>query len=126
MFSLGEAHRYFLYREATDMRKGFNGLSGLVRNELDKDPLSGDVFVFINRSRNRMKLLVWEGDGFLLLYKRLEKGRFEYPRFNDNSQDAKISWQQLMLIVKGIDLKSVKKRKRFSLKKKQLKPTKFL
>ncbi len=122
MFSLGEAHRYYLYRDATDMRKGFNGLSGLVRNELDKDPLSGDVFVFINRSRNRMKLLVWESSGFVLYYKRLERGRFEYPMLTEKSPDAIISWQQLMLIVKGIDLKSVKKRKRFSLKKKQLKP----
>ena len=104
------------------MRKGFDGLSGLIRNELDKDPLSGDVFVFINRSRNRMKLLVWEGDGFLMFYKRLAQGRFEYPRLNGNSLDVKISWQQLMLIVKGINLKSVKKRKRFSLKKKPLKP----
>jgi len=117
MFSLGEAHRYYLYQEAADLRKGFNGLSGLVRNELDKDPLSGDVFIFINRSGNRMKLLLWEEGGFLLLYKRLERGRFEYPVVDSTGLGAVISWQQLLFIVKGIDLKSVKKRRRYSHKK---------
>jgi len=121
MFSLGEAHRYYLYQEAADLRKGFNGLSGLVRNELDKDPLSGDVFIFINRSRNRMKLLLWEEGGFLLLYKRLARGRFEYPVVDADGLGAVISWQQLMLIVKGIDLNSIRKRKRFSYKKRGLK-----
>ena len=57
MLSLGSSHRYYLYRGVTDMRKGFDGLSGLVRNELGRDPLSGDVFVFVNRRRDRMKLL---------------------------------------------------------------------
>ncbi len=117
MFSLNERHQYYLYESSTDMRKGFDGLSGLVRNELDKNPLSGDVYIFINRGRNRMKLLVWEEGGFVLYYKRLERGRFEYPSLRGDGKSAIISWQQLMLIVKGIDLKSVKRRKRFSLKK---------
>jgi len=73
MFSLNERHQYYLYESSTDMRKGFDGLSGLVRNELDKNPLSGDVYIFINRGRNRMKLLVWEEGGFVLYYKRLER-----------------------------------------------------
>ena len=78
MFSLTERHRYFLYRSATDMRKGFDGLSGVVRNDLGMDPLSGDVFIFLNRRRTHMKLLVWEDSGFVVYYKRLERGRFEW------------------------------------------------
>lgn len=115
MFSLSEQHRYFLYRTPTDMRKGFDGLSGLVRNDLKMNPLSGDVFIFINRSRNRMKLLTWEAGGFVLYYKRLEGGRFEYPVVSQTGQSALITWAKLMLIVKGISLQSVKQRKRFSL-----------
>ena len=114
MFSLSDRHQYYLYAPATDMRKGFDGLSGLVRNEMSSNPLSGDVYIFINRGRNRMKLLVWESGGFVLYYKRLERGRFELPEVSTTDQQAKISWQKLMLIVKGIDLQSVKKRKRFN------------
>ena len=120
MFSLSERHHYYLYAPATDMRKGFDGLSGLVRNEMGSNPLSGDVYIFINRGRNRMKLLVWEAGGFVLYYKRLERGRFELPNVSSDGKRAKISWQKLMLIVKGIDLKSVKKRRRY----KRLSPAK--
>ena len=76
MFSLGNA-RYYIYREATDMRKSFDGLCGLVSGRLGKSPMSGDVFIFINKSRNRIKLLRWEPGGFVLFYKRLERGTFE-------------------------------------------------
>ena len=117
MFSLSERHRYFLHQSPTDMRKGFDGLSGLVSNALQMDPLSGDVYIFINRNRNRMKLLVWEAGGFVLYCKRLERGRFEYPLMDQNAKSAVITWHQLMLIVKGIELKSIKQRKRYLLKK---------
>lgn len=113
MFSLTATHRYYLYRPATDMRKGFDGLSGLVRNDLDQDPMSGDVFIFLNRRRTHMKLLVWEESGFVVYYKRLERGRFEYPEVGHSGQSAVISWQQLMLIVQGIDLRYVRQRKRY-------------
>ena len=115
MFSLNDRYRYFLYCSATDMRKGFDGLSGLVRNDLGMDPLSGDVFIFINRRRTHIKLLVWEDSGFVVYYKRLERGRFEYPQINGGQRSVSISWRQLMLIIQGIDLKSVRQRKRFSL-----------
>jgi transposase len=118
MFSLNEQNRYFLYRSATDMRKGFDGLSGVVRNDLGMDPLSGDVFIFLNRRRTHMKLLVWEDSGFVVYYKRLERGRFEYPNMDEPSRGLVISWRQLMLIIEGIELKSVRQRKRFSLAKK--------
>lgn len=113
MFSLTATHRYYLYRPATDMRKGFDGLSGLVRNDLDQDPMSGDVFIFLNRVRTHMKLLVWEDSGFVVYYKRLERGRFEYPDVEHCGQSAMISWRQLMLIVQGIELGSIRQRKRY-------------
>jgi len=78
MFTLGSA-RYFLYREPTDMRKSFDGLCGVVTGGLGQNPMSGDVFIFINRHRNRIKLLRWETGGYVLFYKRLEKGTFELP-----------------------------------------------
>ena len=118
MFSLTERHRYFLYRSATDMRKGFDGLSGVVRNDLGMDPLSGDVFIFLNRRRTHMKLLVWEDSGFVVYYKRLERGRFESPNLDGSSRSMVISWRQLMLIIEGIELQSVRQRKRFSLSQK--------
>ena len=118
MFSLNERNRYFLYRSATDMRKGFDGLSGVVRNDLGMDPLSGDVFIFLNRRRTHMKLLVWEDSGFVVYYKRLERGRFEYPNMDGPSRGIVISWRQLILIIQGIELKSVRQRRRFSLAKK--------
>ena len=113
MFSLGEGHRYYWYARSTDMRKGFDGLSGIVRDEMAGNPLSGDVYLFINRGRNRMKLLVWETDGLVLYYKRLERGRFELPDVSVDGKSAKISYEKLLLIVKGIELKSVKKKRRF-------------
>ena len=72
--------RYGLYCLPTDMRKGFDSLSGLVRSTLDRDPLSGEVFVFVSRTRMHVTLLYWDGDGFVLYYKRLEKGCFRVPR----------------------------------------------
>lgn len=118
MFSLTERHRYFLYRSATDMRKGFDGLSGVVRNDLGMDPLSGDVFIFLNRRCTHMKLLVWEDSGFVVYYKRLERGRFESPDMDETGRSMVISWRQLMLIIEGIELESVRQKKRFSLPKK--------
>jgi transposase len=105
--------RFFLYCDVTDMRKSFDALSGIIRSTLDKDPLGGDVFVFINRRRNRMKLLVWEQTGFWLLYKRLEKGTFQFPVHSEEQPDIQISYDELLMIVQGIDLNFVKRRPRF-------------
>ena len=85
---------------------------------MQQNPLSGDVYIFINARRNRMKLLVWESGGFVLYYKRLESGTFEYPQMNKDGQSASLSWHQLLLIVKGISLQSTRQRKRFYLAKK--------
>lgn len=100
------------------MRKSFDGLSGIVRNELGKDPLSGEVFIFINKRCNQVKILLWEGDGFLLYYKRLEKGTYELPSRKDTSLTVELRSDELMLILQGISLKSVRRRKRYHLEKK--------
>jgi len=117
MFNLNAHQHYYLYSESTDMRKGFNGLSGLIRNELGKDPLSGAVYIFINRSRNRMKVLVWERGGFVLYYKLLESGTFQIPVIEADSTSCQISWHQLVLMMEGVALESVRKRKRYELGK---------
>lgn len=117
MLSLGPQQRYFLYAEVADMRKGFDGLSGLVSNAMQGDAVSGDVFIFVNRRRDRMKLLVWDRSGFVLWYKRLESGTFELPKPREGEQSIGISWQKLVLILEGVKLDSVVQRKRFLLKK---------
>ena len=108
MIAFSSAQRYYYYREATDMRKSFDGLSGLIRTGLNRDPLSGDVFVFINRRRTHIKLLVWDRNGFVLFYKRLERGTFEIPH------PGQLSWHQLVLMLEGISLKTVRYRRRYS------------
>lgn len=113
MLSLHPSQRYFFYNGVTDMRKGFDGLCGVVRDQFQRDPLSGDVFIFLSRSGSRIKFLHWQGDGFALYYKRLEKGTFEFGRTTSCSSVA-ISAQELMLIMEGISLASVKKRVRYS------------
>ena len=79
MLHLSASCQYYLYPHPVNMRKSFDGLSGIVQNELKADPLSSAVFIFLNRRRNQVKLLLWEGDGFSLYHKRLEKGTYELP-----------------------------------------------
>ncbi len=105
--------RYFVYRHAADMRKGFDGLCGLVFNEFLMSPLSGDVFIFLNHRRNRIKILHWQGDGFAIYHKRLESGTFEIPINNDAEKSIEINASTIQLILEGINLSSIKKRKRF-------------
>jgi len=114
MFALTSSHRYFLFNTPTDMRKGFDGLSGLVRGQLRQNPLSGDVFIFVNRQRNKVKLLKWEEGGFVLYYKRLERGTFELPNVQDKTNSCQMRWSDLVMMVDGISMKNVRRRKRFS------------
>ena len=107
-------HRsYYLYRKETDMRKGFDSLCGIIQNELGRKVTGGDAFIFINRSRTHLKLLVWEMDGFTLVYRRLEKGTFEVPSFNLDQDSLSITSEQLNCILKGITLSLIKYRKRY-------------
>jgi len=111
MMTFGSGFRYFVYREPADMRKSFDGLCGLVRNAMQRNPLSGDVFVFLNRARTHVKLLVWDRSGFVLYAKRLEQGTFERPA---SSGDAPVTWAELTCMMEGVALRSVRYRKRYS------------
>ena len=113
ILSFSNRYRYFVYGNGCDMRKGYDGLSGLVRNEFKKDPLLGDVFIFLSRGRNKIKLLHWQGDGFCIFSKRLEKGTFEIPKQSSSQNAMEISPHQLQFILEGIILSSVKKRVRY-------------
>jgi transposase len=112
MLHLATSCRYFLFRGEADMRKGFDSLSGLVSNEMNQQVLTGDVFVFLNRKRNHIKLLRWEGDGFALYHKRLERGRYERPAASEKN-GSDLNHEQLLLMLQGIALKSVRKLKRY-------------
>lgn len=112
MFSITSA-RYYLHRESTDMRKSFDSLCGLVVRELGENPMSGDVFLFVNKPRNRIKLLRWEVGGFVLFYKRLEKGSFELPIIENNDKKITLDYGQLAMLITGISLRNAKKRARF-------------
>jgi transposase len=103
--------RIFLCTRPTDLRKGFDGLHGLVLEVLRQDPLSGDLFVFLNKRRDRLKLLVWDGDGWMVLYKRLESGTFRPPAGHEHS--LTLSSAQLALLLGGIDLTTTRQRKRY-------------
>jgi transposase len=116
MIGLDQKRRYYLYSGITDIRKSFDGLSGLVINEMKGQLLSGDVFIFLNRRRNMIKLLVWDRSGFVIYYKRLEKGTFEIPLSEGAS--AQIEWSQLIMILEGIQLKSVNRRLRYAVPEK--------
>lgn len=103
--------RIFVSREPTDMRKGFDGLSGEVIDVIDEDPQSGHLFVFFNRRRDRMKCLVWERSGFWLLYKRIEHGRFQIFDRATTRTSFEITSAELALLLDGIDLRGSKRRR---------------
>lgn len=108
--------RIHLCTEPTDMRRGFDGLSGMVTTLLEQDPLSGHLFVFRNRNRDKLKILYWDTDGLAIWYKRLEQGTFQFP--TDGAQEelragVVITHSQLALLLGGIDLASARKRKRY-------------
>jgi len=115
MLSLASGVRIFLYTPPADMRKGFNGLSGIVRSEFQSDPTDGSLFIFINRRRDRMKLLHFDGGGFWLYYRLLEAGTFEELKPKDDSCRLQIDATQLSMLLSGVSLvRSDSRRKRFS------------
>ena len=111
MLSLPASVRVFVATEPVDLRKGFDGLSGATRSVVREDPLSGHLFVFINRRRDRAKILVSEKSGFWLLYKRLERGRFQLPKSPpDGSRHMELDATELALMLEGIDLRGARRR----------------
>jgi len=105
--------RVYLCTSTTDMRKGFDTLAALVRDGLGYDPLSGHLFLFVGRRRDRIKMLYWESDGFVLWYKRLEKGTFRMPVAKPETASIELKASELAMLLEGIDLRSIKRRKRF-------------
>lgn len=113
MLSLPSTTRIFLAVEPADMRKGFDGLSQLVRDRIAQDPLSGHLYVFRNRRRDRIKVLYWDRDGLALWYKRLEKGTFRFPEAVDGR--VEVTPAEIAAILEGIDLRQARRQARFSL-----------
>ena len=110
---LGLPKRIFLYSQSVDMRKGFNGLSGIVTQQMGGNALSGDAFVFVGRRKDRLKLLVWEPSGFVLYYKRLEAGTFRLP--SGNQLSVELSSAELWALLEGLDVEVKHRRKRWSI-----------
>jgi transposase len=113
LLTLPPAVKIFLCAQAADMRRGFDRLAEAARSQTRQDPLSGHLFVFFNRPRDRVKILFWDRSGYCLFYKRLEEGRFSPPRMEDGV--AEVPAAELALILEGIDLEGARRRKRFSL-----------
>ena len=110
----GMASRIYLCTSPTDMRKGFDTLAALVKEFLAQDPLSGHLFLFVGRAKDRLKILYWDADGFALWYKRLEEGTFRLPRVRGGDASVELKASELAMMLEGIDLKSIKRTKRFS------------
>lgn len=113
MLSLALPVEIYLCTEATDMRRGFDGLLRMAEEHLARDVLAGGLFMFVNRRRDRVKLLYWDQDGLAIWHKRLEAGRFQLPAMDGDTACATLTPTQLALILGGIDLASVRQRKRY-------------
>jgi transposase len=110
MFGLGPATRIYLAVGATDMRKGFEGLYGLVRERLELEPLSGHLLIFCNKDRNRLKILFWDGSGLWVCAKRLEKGRFSWPSHEDQRTRLSVSHEEMALLLGGIEVGATRRK----------------
>lgn len=110
MFGLSLATKIYIGVEAVDMRKGFDGLFGLVRDHLGQDPLSGHLFLFTNRGHTRLKALVWDGSGLWVCAKRLERGRFHWPEASTASSII-LKPEELAMLLNGLDLAQAKPRR---------------
>ena len=121
MIRLSLGVKVFLCTAPTDMRRGFDGLSGMAESLMQQDPLSGHLFVFRNRNRDKLKILYWDQDGLAIWYKRLEQGTFQFPTDGKTQEEAaagvEISNSELSLLLGGIDLRTARRRKRYELPK---------
>lgn len=112
MFSLTSANSYYLYSGAVSMHTSFDGLFNIVCNGMKRSPLSGEVFIFINKGHNKIKLLHWERGGFVIYYKRLERGTFKLPLFQEGVKSHPLNWSDLVMMIEGISI-NVKFQKRY-------------
>jgi transposase len=114
MLTVPKQLKIFVSLQPTDMRRGFPGLSGEVQSTLEQDPLSGHLFLFRNRRRDRIKILFWDGDGYVIVYKQLSRGSFEFPAPSDpQSPVVQIRASELSMLLDGIELKGRKRRLRY-------------
>ncbi|MCI0432333.1 MAG: IS66 family insertion sequence element accessory protein TnpB [Gemmatimonadetes bacterium] len=114
MLTLPASVRIYVAAEPVDLRRGFDALAAATRSLIGADPMSGHIFVFLNRRRNRIKLLVWDRTGYLLLYKRLERGTFEMAtRPRDGQRHVELDSGELGLMLEGLDLRGARRRSRW-------------
>jgi transposase len=113
--------RIFVSTQPTDMRRSFDGLAMITRENMGQDPLSGHLFVFFNRRGDRVKIIFWDRSGFCIWYKRLEQGVFRLLQSIVNTPNPEVEATDLSLILEGIDLSSARRRKRFTLGARQRK-----
>ena len=110
MFTLSSSNKFHLHIQPTDMRKSFDGLSGIIQNNLERNPLNGDVFIFINKRRDKIKLLHWQGISFTLYYKRLEEGTFELPEYDSSIRSITLNYTQIVMLIDGLTIKNIHRR----------------
>lgn len=108
MFGISSATKVFVACGATDLRKSFTGLYGLAEQKIQQDPLSGHAFVFCNRDRDRVKIFFWDGSGFWVCAKRLEKGRFSWPE--ESAEPLHWDREMLMMVLGGMEMENVKRK----------------
>jgi len=107
MLHLSASCTYYVYTGHADMRKSFDGLCGMIKSQTSLNALGGAVFIFMNRRRTQVKLLLWEGDGFAIYYKRLEQGTYELPVISGSSTTVALDALQLQFILQGVSLKRI-------------------
>jgi transposase len=113
MLSIAPPPTIYLHSGSTDMRKSFDGLSSIIRGTFGSDPTEGSLFLFVNKRRDRIKALWWDGDGYVLWYKRLEEGTFEVVPSRSGEERVRIDSTQLAMILGGVRLESARRRKRY-------------
>jgi transposase len=113
MISFSPTLKIYLHRQPIDMRKSYDGLFGIVKNELSMDVRSGGLFMFINARRNRVKLMYWDRDGIAIWQKRLERGSLQHPQPTSDIKHLEIDAAELNMLLAGIELTSVKRRPRY-------------
>ena len=113
MLGLGTEHTYYYYMSPVDMRKGFNGLMGLVYEHMKQEKNRNVVYAFINKRKDKLKLLHWREGGFILYYKRLEKGIFELPKYDIKEGLIVLTYTKMVMILDGISIINTKQKERY-------------